>query len=64
MLESIKKALHLLPKETNNNINLAVGTQGDKIIIKLTKKTDTIVLDRIQLTNLLSALASRASLIK
>lgn len=70
MLNKIKGFLGLNPKDNSKEVQdegilkIAVGVQGNKIIIKLDKRVDTITLDRIQLTNFLGALASRATMIK
>jgi hypothetical protein len=69
MLKKIKEALGLTPKaspglEPQDALKISVGVQGNKIVILLDKKVDTITLDKVQLTNFLGALASRATLIK
>lgn len=70
MLKKIKEILGLTPKISDGptgpeeNLKIGVGVQGNKIVIKLDKKVDTITFDKVQLTNFLGALASRATLIK
>ena len=69
MLDSVKKILRLHPPAQTTGVQdsplqIQVGVQGQKVVIKLDRHVDTITLDRMQLTNFLSALASRASLIK
>lgn len=70
MLKKIKEILGLTPKFSDNslspegNLKIGIGVQGNKIVIKLDQRVDTITLDKAQLTNFLSALASRATLIK
>ena len=68
MLNKIKELLNLNPKAsiTSNDepLDVQVGIQGNRIVIKLGRKVDVISFDRAQLTNLLAALASRAQMIK
>ena len=64
VLDKIKKSLGLLPKGDVNALGIQVGLQGEKIVIKFDRKVDTVYLDRMQLTNLLAALASRAQILK
>jgi hypothetical protein len=65
MLEKIKDILQLNPKTQDEKpLNIQVGLQGDKIIIKLDRKVNTITFDKVQLANLLSALATRAQMLK
>ena len=66
MLDKIKYILSLNPKsgKKEEKLNIQVGTSGDKIVINFDRKVNQISFDRAELTNLLSVLASRASLLK
>lgn len=67
MINAIKKLLGLNPLPTENQdiaVNIQIGILDGKLCIKLDRKLDIITLNKVQLSQLLAAIATRAVEVK
>lgn len=65
MLRRVKGFLGLSPKESpNDNIQVKIGVQGNKIVMKFDRAIDTLTLDKTQVVVFLGEVATRATLLK
>lgn len=65
MLRIVKGFLGLSPKTMpNDNIQVKIGVQGNKIVMKFDRAIDTLTLDKTQVGVFLGEVATRATLLK